>query len=76
LGLAPSVLAATVPPALVGPHGNTATSTPKAYGLWSFATLDNGKISCSGQPLLSEFKWLKNSGLLNRLSNFCNSSLI
>jgi protein tyrosine/serine phosphatase len=55
-------LAETNNPVFVGPRGNTATSTPKAYGFWSFAVLDGGKISRSGQPLLSEFKWLKNNG--------------
>lgn len=46
----------------VGPRGNTPTSTPKAYGFWSFAIIDDGKISRSGQPLMSEFKWLKKNG--------------
>jgi protein tyrosine/serine phosphatase len=61
-GLNRSVLAAASQPIFVGPRGGTATSTPKAYGFWSFAVLDGGKISRSGQPLLSEFKWLKNNG--------------
>jgi protein tyrosine/serine phosphatase len=56
------VLAAASQPVFVGPRGNTATSTPKAYGFWSFAVLDGGKISRSGQPLLSEFQWLKKNG--------------
>jgi len=56
------VLAATGQPIFVGLRGGTATSTPSAYGFWSFAVLDAGKISRSGQPLLSEFKWLKNNG--------------
>ena len=56
------LLASTSQPVLVGPRGNVATSTPKAYGFWSFAVLDNGKLSRSGQPLLSEFKWLKKNG--------------
>lgn len=55
-------LAETNKPLMVGPRGNTATSTPIAYGFWSFSILDGGKISRSGQPLLSEFKWLKNNG--------------
>lgn len=49
-------------PVLVGPRGNVTTSTPKAYGFWSFAILDQGKISRSGQPLISEFQWLKKQG--------------
>ncbi len=55
-------LATTTLPLLVGPRAHIATSTPKAYGFWSFTTLDEGKISRSGQPLLSEFKWLKKQG--------------
>jgi protein tyrosine/serine phosphatase len=54
--------AAVGKPIFVGPRGGVATSTPKAYGFWSFAVLDGGKISRSGQPLLSEFKWLKKNG--------------
>jgi protein tyrosine/serine phosphatase len=46
----------------VGPRDNLPTSTPQAYGFWSFAILDDGKISRSGQPLMSEFLWLKNNG--------------
>jgi len=61
-GAAPAVWAQTSKPIFIGPRGNTATSTPKAYGFWSFAILAGGKISRSGQPLLSEFKWLKNNG--------------
>ncbi|MFA6105751.1 MAG: dual specificity protein phosphatase family protein [Patescibacteria group bacterium] len=55
-------IAAITPPIFTGPRDNIPTSTPKAYGFWSFAILDNGKISRSGQPLLSEFKWLKKQG--------------
>jgi protein tyrosine/serine phosphatase len=62
IGQSHCVLAKATQSVLVGPRGNTATSTPKAYGFWSFAVLDQGKISRSGQPLLSEFKWLKNNG--------------
>jgi protein tyrosine/serine phosphatase len=61
-GVAYTVLASANAPILVGPRGNTATSTPKAYGFWSFSIIDQGKISRSGQPLLSEFKWLKSNG--------------
>jgi protein-tyrosine phosphatase len=61
-GLIHNVLAATSQPALVGPRGGLATTTPAAYGFWSFSIFDGGKISRSGQPLLSEFKWLKKNG--------------
>jgi len=59
------VLAATTDiggPAQVGPRMNIPAGAPKAYGFWSFAVLDGGKISRSGQPLISEFKWLKKTG--------------
>ena len=46
----------------VGPRENLATSTPKAYGFWSFATPITGVFSRSGQPTIDEFKWLKNQG--------------
>lgn len=49
-------------PILVGPRGNIATSTPKDYGFWSFATPVNKVLSRSGQPTINEFKWLKNQG--------------
>jgi protein tyrosine/serine phosphatase len=62
IGAVQYVLAETNRSVMVGPRGNIATSTPKAYGFWSFAVLDGGKISRSGQPLLSEFHWLKNNG--------------
>ena len=52
---------ASTKPTYIGPRGGTVTSTPKAYGFWSFSVIDGGKISRSGQPLLSEFKWLKNN---------------
>lgn len=61
-GLAQVVLAKKNEPILIGPRDNLATSTPKVYGFWSFAILNKEKISRSGQPLLSEFKWLKNNG--------------
>jgi protein tyrosine/serine phosphatase len=61
-GLNHGVLAATSQPVLIGPRGGLATTTPAAYGFWSFSILDGGKISRSGQPLLSEFKWLKKNG--------------
>ncbi len=51
-----------VEPVFVGPRDNAPSGTPTAYGFWSFAVLESGKISRSGQPLLSEFKWLKENG--------------
>lgn len=45
-----------------GPRANVPSDAPGAYGFWSFAELDGGKISRSGQPLISEFKWLKDKG--------------
>lgn len=56
------VQAQTVKPVFVGPRKGIAATAPKAYGFWSFAMLDNGIISRSGQPLMSEFKWLKKNG--------------
>lgn len=52
----------TTTPALIGPRMNILTSTPKAYGFWSFSVVDKNRISRSGQPLLSEFQWLKKNG--------------
>ncbi|MEO6077615.1 MAG: sulfur transferase domain-containing protein [Candidatus Andersenbacteria bacterium] len=48
--------------AFVGPRENIPKDAPVAYGFWSFAVPINGVISRSGQPLLSEFKWLKDNG--------------
>lgn len=46
----------------VGPRENIPKDAPAAYGFWSFAVPVNGVISRSGQPLLSEFQWLKDNG--------------
>jgi len=46
----------------VGPRDNLPSDAPTAYGFWSFAIPVAGQISRSGQPLLSEFKWLKDNG--------------
>ena len=35
---------------------------PKDYGFWSFAYIDDKKISRSGQPNKTDFKFLKTSG--------------
>lgn len=59
---APKIFNKIKTPVFVGPRGNAPSGTPKEYGFWSFAILDSGKISRSGQPLRSEFKWLKNNG--------------
>jgi len=57
-----AAIAGSSKPVLIGPRVNLPKGAPKAYGFWSFAVLDGGKISRSGQPLMSEFKWLKNNG--------------
>jgi len=62
LGSATVVLADVSKSVLAGPRYNVPASTPKAYGFWSFAIVDKNLISRSGQPLMSEFKWLKNNG--------------
>ena len=48
--------------ALVGPRGNVPNSAPKDYGFWSFAIPVPGVLSRSGQPTLTDFKWLKVNG--------------
>ena len=61
-GSLPGALATTNTPTFVGPRGGIPAGAPKAYGFWSFAVIDGGKVSRSGQPLMSEFKWLKKNG--------------
>ena len=51
-----------VPPAFVGPRGNTAASAPAEKGFNTFAIIIPGVISRSGQPTLAEFQWLKDNG--------------
>ncbi|MCL5772850.1 MAG: sulfur transferase domain-containing protein [Firmicutes bacterium] len=46
----------------VGPRKNIPEDAPNEYGFWSFAIPVPGVLSRSGQPLLSEFKWLKAKG--------------
>lgn len=46
----------------VGPRENISEDAPKAYGFWSFAMPMTGVLSRSGQPLISEFSWLKEQG--------------
>ena len=46
----------------VGPRENISAGAPTGYGFWSFAAPIAGTISRSGQPLESEFKWLKDHG--------------
>lgn len=48
--------------AFVGPRDNVPEDAPLAYGFWSFAQPVPGVLSRSGQPLLSEFQWLKDNG--------------
>lgn len=57
-----AAMAGSNKPVLIGPRVNLPAGVPKAYGFWSFAIIDGGKVSRSGQPLISEFKWLKNNG--------------
>jgi protein tyrosine phosphatase (PTP) superfamily phosphohydrolase (DUF442 family) len=63
-----SLLSPTTKPALspaisfVGPRGNVPAGAPKDYGFWSFAIPVPGVLSRSGQPLLAEFKWLRENG--------------
>jgi len=46
----------------IGPRTNIASSTPSAYGFWSFAVPVPGALARSGQPTIDEFKWLKKQG--------------
>ncbi len=62
VGSAASASTGIAKPAYIGPRAGIPAGAPKAYGFWSFAMLDGGKISRSGQPLMSEFKWLKKNG--------------
>ena len=49
-------------PSLIGPRNNIASSTPIAYGFWSFAVPVKSVLARSGQPTIDEFKWLKKQG--------------
>lgn len=46
----------------VGPRENIPKDAPTAYGFWSFAVPATGVLSRSGQPLIGEFRWLKQQG--------------
>lgn len=46
----------------VGPRENIPDDAPSAYGFWSFAMPVSRVFSRSGQPLMSEFSWLKEQG--------------
>ena len=46
----------------IGPRKNIPSDSPTAYGFWSFAMPVAGVLSRSGQPLISEFQWLKEKG--------------
>ena len=46
----------------VGPRENIPDDAPLAYGFWSFAMPVPGVLSRSGQPLPSEFSWLRDRG--------------
>lgn len=51
-----------VPVVFVGPRENISSDAPSDYGFWSFAMPVPGVLSRSGQPLMSEFQWLKANG--------------
>ena len=46
----------------IGPRNNIASSTPTAYGFWSFAVPVSNVLARSGQPTAQEFSWLKKQG--------------
>ena len=46
----------------VGPRENIPEDAPVAYGFWSFAIPVPGVLSRSGQPLIGEFRWLREQG--------------
>ncbi len=46
----------------VGPRENIPPDVPSAYGFWSFAIPVPSVLSRSGQPLVSEFEWLRAHG--------------
>jgi protein tyrosine phosphatase (PTP) superfamily phosphohydrolase (DUF442 family) len=46
----------------IGPRENIPSDAPKDYGFWSFAIVDAGKLSRSGQPTIKDFQWLKDNG--------------
>ncbi len=48
--------------AFVGPRENIPKDAPTAYGFWSLAMPVSNVLSRSGQPLMSEFTWLKENG--------------
>lgn len=56
----PAVAVPTI--SFVGPRQNIPKDAPADYGFWSFAVPVPGVLSRSGQPLLSEFTWLKQNG--------------
>ena len=60
--IAKSPVLAQTSQSLVGPRQNIASSTPTAYGFWSFSIPKPGIFSRSGQPTIQEFTWLKKNG--------------
>lgn len=63
--LSPSVLPtphASPVISFVGPRENIPKGAPSAYGFWSFAIPVSDVLSRSGQPLMSEFTWMKENG--------------
>lgn len=63
LPLASPPTASSAPsPVFVGPRENIPADAPSAYGFWSFAASVPGVLSRSGQPLITEFRWLREHG--------------
>lgn len=58
----PSIAPHTARASFVGLRENIPDDAPTAYGFWSFAMPVSGILSRSGQPLISEFVWLKSRG--------------
>lgn len=58
----PRIAPHTARASFVGLRENIPDNAPTAYGFWSFAMPVSGVLSRSGQPLISEFVWLKSQG--------------
>ncbi len=58
----PTIAPQDVRASFVGVRENIPEDAPNAYGFWSFAMPVSGILSRSGQPLISEFAWLKSHG--------------
>ncbi|HSX24596.1 MAG TPA: hypothetical protein VLG69_01375, partial [Candidatus Andersenbacteria bacterium] len=58
----PATTSAPLNTTFIGPRENIPKDAPSQYGFWSFAVPVTGQLSRSGQPLISEFQWLKQNG--------------